>query len=921
MHSPVRIEITPIDRNLGPQSRASRSRIVLLDRNPGAAQLNALCAALTDVVEIFRWEPASGTGGAAPVTFVEVGRLPGVTDAEARAVEAVAAQLGIDLRAATATRSYRAGATAAELAALGGELANANVDRFAVGPLAPAFEEALADGTQVAVVPVRNKSAEELAELSRAGLLSLDSAELEAVATFFQAEGRDPTEAELETIAQTWSEHCSHKTFRATIELEENGEIRVVEGLLRLLRDATDELAAPWVRSAFVDNAGIVAFAPGWDLAIKVETHNHPSALEPFGGANTGIGGVVRDVIGVSARPIACVDVLCFGLPDTAPELLPAGALHPARIAEGVVAGIGDYGNKLGLPTLAGAVLYHPGYVGNPLVFCGAVGLLPTGSHPTSPAVQDRVVVIGGRTGRDGIHGATFSSADLAPDTASIATSAVQIGDPITEKQLIELVEAARDAQLYSAITDCGAGGLSSAVGEIAERTGVAVDIAPVPRKYPGLQPWEVWVSESQERMVLTVPPVHLANFRALCEHWSVECTDLGAITDSGRLVVTHAGSPVIDLPMAFLHDGRPSRRMAAIWADTVATAAAQPPESDPAADLLALLADPTIASKEAIFRTFDHEVRGGTRVRPWCGPGGDGPTDAAVFVPLGLEAAGPAVVLAVGVNPRYAADPYLMALAAIDEAFRNLVSVGGDPDQVALLDNFCWGNPTLADRLGGLVRAVEGCRDGAMRYRAPFVSGKDSLFNEYDGQAIPGTILITALGRVPEATRAITSAPGERQTLYLVGDTEDELGGSMWAEHHGFSGGVLPAPLSNPLPRYRAVHNAIAAGFVAAAHDCSEGGLAVALGEMAIAGRVGIDVALPEATFDAVPAAAALFGESNGRLVLAAAPGRERELELALAGIPLILLGATTATGEGLRIGAFLDVPLPSLVRAWGQQ
>ena len=918
MRTPVRVEITPHE--------GSVSRVILLDHDPGETRLRQLCDVIVDeVVEsvVCRAAPSPDSAEATAPGIIEVGRLPGVTDAEARAVEMVASRLGFTVRAATAHRHAFPGASPAQLAALATDIANGTVDRWALGCLPPDFESAAQDGHLVEVVAISGLDAGGLAKLSRDRLLSLDGAELATIQSFFGSIGREPTDAELETLAQTWSEHCSHKTFRADIELSEDGVLRTVPGLLRLLRRATDTLDCDWVRSAFVDNAGIVAFTDDYDLAIKVETHNHPSALEPFGGANTGVGGVVRDILGVSARPIACVDVLCFAPADTAASAVPAGVLPPSRIRAGVVAGIGDYGNKLGLPTVAGAVVYHPGYLGNPLVYCGSVGLLPTGSHPTSPQRGDRVVVAGGRTGRDGIHGATFSSADLAADTAGQASSAVQIGDPITEKQLIELVEVARDTALYSAITDCGAGGLSSAVGELAAAVGARVDLALAPRKYPGLQPWEVWLSESQERMVFAVPPDRLDGLAALAELWSVELTDLGEMTGDGRLVVLDGDQVVVDLSMAFLHDGRPPRTMQAVWnsagaGEAPTDAASQP--GDLTADLLALLADPTVASKESIVRTYDHEVRGGTLGRPWCGPGEDGPADAAVFVPLGLESSGMAAAIGIGINPRYGADPYRMALAAIDEAFRNLICVGADPDRVALLDNFCWGNPTLADRLGELVRATEGCADGAALYGAPFVSGKDSLFNEFDGQPIPGTILITALGRVLDTRRVVNAAGASGQVLYLVGETRAELGGSLWAEHRGRGGGVVPSPLADPLARYRAIHTAIRAGWVAAAHDCSEGGLAVALAELAIAGRVGVRADLD--TLDpALGDAVALFSESCGRVLLCVAPQSERDVVGALAGLAVARLGELGGADRLVvtRSGAALvDVGLDDLLTAW---
>jgi phosphoribosylformylglycinamidine synthase len=922
-----------------PVERCEIDRIYLLDRHPGEVALERLLAAVADpVVEAASWRLAHGQSAATiPNGTVEVGRLSGVTDAEGRELEALAARLGLDtLRAASAT-GYRFDPAPAPhlLERLTREvLANPTVDRWAFGPLAPSFgDPASPHGELVEVVPVRALSPAQLEELSRKRLLSLDRPEMLAIQQFFQDTGRDPTDAELETLAQTWSEHCLHKTFRARIHFtwrQAGGEVRsreTIDGLLAThLRAATDAVAAPWVRSALVDNAGIVAFDDRADLAIKVETHNHPSALEPFGGANTGVGGVVRDILGVSARPIACLDVLCFAPPDTPESEIPAGVLHPRRVAEGVVAGIGDYGNKLGLPTVAGAVVYDPGYLGNPLVYCGAVGLLPTGSHPRDPHPGDAVVVVGGRTGRDGIHGATFSSADLSAETGQIASSAVQIGEPITEKQVMELIDLARDQGLYTAITDCGAGGLSSAVGELASEVGVEVDLADAPRKYAGLQPWEVWLSESQERMVLAVPPDCLDRLRQLGDELAVETTVLGHLTGDRRLVVNHGTLKIVDLPMDFLHGGCPRRELAAEWCEPTRPDGAAPEVTGPAdlsAGLLALLRHPDVASKEAIVRTYDHEVRGGTLVRPWCGPGGDGPTDAAVCVPLGHWDTGKAFALAVGINPRLGrVDPYRMAVAAVDEVFRNLVAVGADPGQVALLDNFCWGNPTLPDRLGSLVRASQGCHDAAVAYRAPFVSGKDSLFNEFEGRQIPGTLLITGLAPVPDRTRVVTSAPAAPGlVVYLLGDTKAELGGSLWAEHLAWTGGEVPAPLADPVPRYQAVHRAIRAGLVQAAHDPSEGGLGVALAELCVAGRVGLTIS---GECHALRAAEWLFAESLGRLILVVRPADVEAFEATVAGQPLLRLGSTTDDASltvDLDGQAVVRLTLDALVAAWRQQ
>jgi phosphoribosylformylglycinamidine synthase len=815
------------------------------------------------------------------------------------------------------------------------------VQHYAIGEIAVHFGQDATAGDRVETIAVRGLNDAALLAMSKARLLSLDLAEMRTIQRHYESLGRDPTDVELETLAQTWSEHCVHKTFKAQIDFTHrnaDGSVRSqerIDGLIhQYLRAATDALWPEWLRSAFVDNAGIIAFDDEYDLAFKVETHNHPSALEPFGGANTGVGGVVRDVIGVSARPIATTDVLCFGPQDFPYDQVPEGMLHPARIAEGVVAGVGDYGNKLGLPTVNGAVIYDEGYLGNPLVFCGCAGLLPHGKHPTGARQGDLVVALGGRTGRDGIHGATFSSAELTHETSELAGSAVQIGDPITEKGLIELIEAARDRGLYTAITDCGAGGFSSAVGEMGETLGVDIDLARAPLKYPGLAPWEIWISEAQERMVLAAPPANLAELQALAGLWDVELSVLGTFTGDGELVVRFDGRIVGALAMDFLHHGLPQRRMQAEHrepGETISAAASE--QSMPGMDindvLLAMLGHPSVASKETIVRGYDHEVRGGTIVRPFVGPALDGPADAAVLKPLGVWRHDKAFVLSNGVNPLIGRrDPYAMAVSAVDEAVRNAVAVGADPDRIAILDNFCWGNPTYPDRLGSLVRACQGCYDAALAYRTPFISGKDSLYNEFNGQPIPGTLLISAIGIAPDMHRCVTSAlkqAGNR--LYLVGETRTELGGSLLNEVLGERGGVAPSMPVNPLGRYRALHRAMRGGLVRACHDLSEGGLAVALAEMCIAGRLGATVTL-DSLMDAAAAGAsvvpALFGESNGRLLVEVASAEAAAFEAHFAGETLVALGAVTgASSLAITVGGanVVDIQVEQLVRVWKGQ
>lgn len=806
-------------------------------------------------------------------------------------------------------------------------------------------------------IPLTDLAESDLLEVSSRGLLALNLDEMRTIQEHFRSLGREPTDVELETLAQTWSEHCSHKTFRATIqysELNSAGHMRQQETITNLLKQyimrATHELAHPWVVSAFSDNAGIIRFTDNYDLAFKVETHNHPSAIEPFGGANTGVGGVIRDVLGVSAQPIACTDVLCFGPPDTNVEALPAGILAPRRIAAGVVSGVRDYGNKMGIPTVNGAVLYHTGYLYNPLVFCGCLGLLPHGSHPHEAQPGDLVVVLGGRTGRDGIHGATFSSGAMSHEINAQAGAAVQIGAPITEKKLTDAILQARDLGLYHAITDCGAGGFSSAVGEMGADIGVQVELSNAPLKYQGLTPWEIWLSEAQERMVLAVPPDKLKELLDLCAIEEVEASIIGTFTDAKRLHVTYHDHVVADLDMAFLHDGRPERTLEAVWqAPTPNEASVRLTHEarvanvlpTPANALLALLSHPTIASKEEIVRTYDHEVQGATALKPLVGRSENGPGDAAVLQPLFAQANHAGVVLSNGLSPLYSLiDPYHMAICAVDEALRNLTAVGGDIARAALLDNFCWGNPTDPVQLGGLVRAVKGCYEAAIGFGTPFVSGKDSLNNEYcaeDEQRLPvlPTLLISAFGPIDDVACTVDmslKAPGN--LLYQVGATSDELAGSHYATlvAHTIFATHFPNTTMPHVHIERArttmllLGAAIRAGVVQACHDLSEGGLAVAAAEMALAGQLGLTLDLAQVPHDLVTdneyVNTLLFSESATRFLVEVAPEHQETFEhLLQEGAEIACIGRVTHNASvviyhGTR--TYVDLPVATLQAAW---
>ncbi len=916
--------------------------LYFLSTHPGDEALNQLCTILLadPVTQQARWRVLSEADVASDpaLRVIEVAYRAGVTDLAARELERGMAELGWSgIKAATGMSYELEGDLSEEdLRRLARQLlCNDTVQHFTLGAIPPSFSQDAAPDATVEYVSLDGLSDDELLTLSRTRLLSLDVHEMRAIRTHFAAQGRLPTDVELETLAQTWSEHCVHKTFRAHIDFtmkSATGEVlqqEEVDGLLKqYLRSATEEIDPWWLYSAFVDNAGIIAFDGEYDLAFKVETHNHPSALEPFGGANTGIGGVVRDIIGVSARPIATTDCLCFGPQDLPAEAVPEGVLHPRRIATGVVDGIADYGNKLGLPTVNGSIIYNEGYIGNPLVYCGCVGLLPHNKHPRDPQVGDLIVALGGRTGRDGLHGATFSSVELTHETAEESGSAVQIGDPITEKGLIELIEVARDETLYHAITDCGAGGFSSAVGEMGAELGVEIELSQVKLKYSGLRPWEIWLSEAQERIVIALPEKNLSRLQELATLWDVELCVLGHMTGDKQLRVSYNGTVVADMPMDFLHDGLPRRQMEAVWQVPPAAQEPAPTPTDLNAVLLAMLSDPSVASKEDVIRRYDHEVRGGTLVRPLVGPEMDGPSDAALLKPLGTWHHDKAFTLSNGLNPLLGKrDPYRMAVSAIDEAIRNAVAVGANPDQIAILDNFCWGNPTYPDRLGALVRACQGCYDGALAYRTPFISGKDSLYNEFNGKPIPSTLLISAIGIVPDMNNRLTMNFKQAGShIYLLGVSKAELGGSLLYQLLNYEGGDVPGMPNNALMHYRLLHQAIQKGLLLSAHDLSEGGLALALAEMALAGRLGASITLPQSPPEASPLTPVemLFGESNGRLLFEVSAVDAKALELHFDGQPLAYLGHVTEECT-IQItehdNMLIDVTVDAAVQAWKRE
>jgi phosphoribosylformylglycinamidine synthase subunit PurSL len=835
---------------------------------------------------------------------IEVIRKPGVMDPVAASVLKGFNLLGLNVGSVRTARKYvfRGSVDLNGLGLLADKLlANSVIEEVVFGspPLeAPAkveyqFKEIF--------VKIRKLDDPALMELCKKMQLFLNVDEMRTIRDYYLKLGRDPRDVELETLAQTWSEHCQHKTFRGLIDF--NGQ-RIENLLKSTIARATHELNKSWCWSVFKDNAGVIEFDGQWGVAFKVETHNHPSAIEPYGGAGTGIGGVIRDIMGtgLGSRPIANTDIFCFGLPEMDAGDVPAGALHPARIMRGVISGVRDYGNRMGIPTVNGALYFDERYTGNPLVFCGTVGLIEKKYVEKEPLKGDLVVVAGGATGRDGIHGATFSSGELTEDSEMVSSGAVQIGNAIEEKRLLDVQLQARDLDLYNAVTDCGAGGLSSAVGEMGEVLGADVDLDKIPLKYDGLSYTEMWISEAQERMVFAVPPDKIDRFIKVFQAEDVPVDVIGTFSGNGQLVLRYDGHQVCDIDVGFLHNGMPKVVRKAEWQEPEIKPFVRKAQKSYSKDLLSILAMPNVASKEWVVRQYDHEVQGGTVIKPLVGESRAGPGDAAVLAPLPAARCG--IGISCGCNPCYGdIDPYWMSASAIDEALRNAVAVGVDPQRTALLDNFGWGNTDKPDRLGALVRSAQACYDFAIAFGTPFISGKDSLNNEYAAGGktvrIPHTLLISAVGLVPDLLNAVTSDFKKAgNSVYMVGQTADELGGSHYAALHGQSGGTVPRVDPKQAPAtFKKVHGAIIAGLVRSCHDLSEGGLAVAAAEMCIGGELGLEFELQHAPLanGKISDDRLLFSESNTRFLIEVDAEKTGRFEKWMRGTPFAKVGEVT--------------------------
>ncbi len=768
-------------------------------------------------------------------------------------------------------------------------------------------------------ISLHEASSQQLLVISRELGLGLNLQEMKTVQQYFRGKRRNPTDVELQTIGQTWSEHCFHKTFKGIIKFKG----KEIDSLFKTyIMKATKEINPRWCFSVFEDNAGIIRFDNDYGIAVKVETHNHPSAIEPFGGAATGVGGVIRDILGVWADPIACTDVLGFGPLSYPYEKLPPGVKHPRYIFMGVVAGIGHYGNNMGIPTVNGAIYFDESYTGNVVVYCGCIGVLPLKKFKRSAKPGDIIVLAGGKTGRDGIHGVTFASAELTEKSEEVSRPAVQIANPIEEEKLKRAIIAIRDRELASAITDLGGGGLSSAVGETAKRfnCGAVVWLEKVPLKYPGLAPWEIYISESQERMLLAVPPENLDHVLEIFREEDVEATAIGKYTGDKILRLFHMNEKVAEIDIPFLFE--PPRAVRA--AEYSASKFEEPnfPKPENLTEILMrLLASPNIASRESVIRTYDHEVKGNTVLKPLHGECG-GPNDAAVLKPLKNSWKG--IAVSCGMNPSYGRiDPYWMAASAIDEAIRNNVAVGGR--RIALLDNFTWGSPEKPERLGSLIRACEACYRFAKAFKTPFISGKDSLYNESPLGPVTPTLLITAIGIVPDVRITVSmdvKAPGN--SIYIVGRTYRELGGSEYYRFKGFIGNRVPKVRPSQARRtFKALVQAIDLGLVSACHDLSEGGLAVAAAEMAFSGGYGVEVDLRKVPVDNLSRDDfVLFSESNSRFLVEVPEKCERDFEAVMRGAVCAKIGKVAKTQRlciyGLDGDVVVDAVISELLACW---
>lgn len=824
---------------------------------------------------------------------IEVSLKPGVTNTEIDSILKALSDMGIAPEGGKSARKYYfwGHPTKKELETITNKiLLNQTIEKV-ISRNSQLFEKNISS-PRTQMVKLSGKNDAELLEISRNRLLFLDAAEMKVIQQYFQRNNRTPTDCELETLAQTWSEHNGHKTFKAKLII--NGKKK--KPLYARIKATTDAIDHKDALMTFSDNSGIVSFDKDFAVCAKTETHNSPSALEPFGGAMTGSGGVFRDIAGsgLGAKNIASTDIFCFADPRLPLTGVPEGCLHPKRLLTKCVAGVRVYGNCMGIPTVNGSLQFDDAYRAKPVVLVGAVGILPKKyirKKKISPG--DLVISVGGKTGRDGIHGATFSSGEMSEKTHDIASSAVQIGNPIEEIRMFDALLDARDKGLIKNITDCGGGGYSSAIGEIAKETGVKIRLDQVPLKYSGLSPWEIWLSESQERMLVIIDRKNIKKLKTICAKYNTGVYIIGEITGSRKLELWFKKSLVADLGMNFLHDGLPQKVLTGKWKryrpnkiSLKKLAEIYLPDA-----LRQVIGDLNVASKEEIVRRYDHEIQGKLALKPFVGTNNDGPQDAAVIQPLFSGDRG--VGIAHGINIEVSKlDPYWGGIYAVDEAVRNLVSVGIDPRKIFLLDNFIFPKPD--DKvIGALDRAVDGICFAAVILGAPFISGKDSLSGTYNNGTekidVPPTICVSGIGIAPSVKKTISSDFKKiGNSIMMVGEIQKGLGASILAKKLRLTDDFPHFDLKKAKKLYKKFYRAIELGFICSAHDISEGGLVTTVLEMCFGGELGADVTIHKNA----EIITRLFSESGGRFLIEVDPANENTVRKIFKGIRCDTIG-----------------------------
>jgi phosphoribosylformylglycinamidine synthase II len=822
---------------------------------------------------------------------------PGVFDEEGETLKEVANSLDYKITRTKTGKRYifKGNLSEKELEKIQNRLLMNDLIQKPIDPLKVEFPHPSPYKFKKNIVPITSATDEELIYISKKGLLALTLEEMKVIKVYFKSEGREPTDLELETIAQTWSEHCCHKTFKSPIKSNKKDTLKK-NTLFGYIKGATEEINKKNVLLSFSDNAGAVEFDDEYAVTYKAETHNHPSALEPYGGSETGVGGVIRDTMGcgLGAKPIASTDIFCFGDPETKTRNLPAGVLHPRRIVRGVIAGVRDYGNKMGIPTVGGAVYFDKDFNYNPLIFVGSVGIIKKKHLEKEVKEGDLIVALGGKTGRDGIHGATFSSLSLDEQSQGTSGGAVQIGNPIEEKKMLDVQMVAKEQNLYRAATDCGAGGFSSAIGELGEKTGAIVNLEKAPLKYEGLSYWEIWVSESQERMVLAVPPENLEKISEVFEEENVEYTVMGKF-GGGRLILKYNGEVVGDLDPDFLFNKVPipEKRL------KVKNYNREPSSFKALEDLektfLELISSKNIGSRRWITQQYDHEVQGGSVLKPFAGAGS--PSDGSVTRPL--LSSKKAVVLGFGINPSFGKiDPYRMGASLIEESLRNLVSAGGNIENAVLLDNFCFGDTADESVFADLFETTRACHEYAKIFKTPFISGKDSLNNFYTLKgkriSIPPSLLISSMSVIDDYKYAMTSNfKSENNYIILIGETKNELGGSELARILDIKGAVPEVDKEISYKTLKKITAGNREKLFLSIHDLSEGGLAVALSEMTFSNKIGCEIdisAINKNLRDDI----LLFSESNSRFLVEVEEKNLKAVEKLLKDIPHYNIGKT---------------------------